>query len=143
VNDVISENLSSTKRGKPDNITIVENFDSDLPDIRGDPLQLRQVFRNIIDNAFDAMSQRGKLTITTTQKNDRHVEVKFTDTGCGISKEDIENIFDPFFTKKGIGEGVGLGLSICHGIVKAHNGTIKVESEEGKGTTFIVTLPVG
>jgi two-component system NtrC family sensor kinase len=71
------------------------------------------------------------------------VEIECTDTGSGISKENMERMFDPFFTTKDVGHGVGLGLAISYGIIKEHNGTISVESEPGKGTTFIVRLPLG
>lgn len=143
LNKVISESISQAVIRKPKTIEIIKDFGTDIPKIKADRTQLKQVFTNIIDNAFDAMLKGGKLTITTEQTDENNVEVRFMDTGVGLSKEDQKNIFDPFFSKKEVGKGVGLGLSICHGIVNAHNGSIEVESEERKGTTFIVKLPVG
>jgi two-component system NtrC family sensor kinase len=70
------------------------------------------------------------------------VEVSVADTGCGIPKENLKRIFDPFFTSKGVGKGTGLGLSVSHGIVKAHGGTIEVESKVGEGSTFRIYLPL-
>ena len=89
------------------------------------------------------MDSKGKLNIYTRfDPVDRNIEVGFTDTGHGIPMENLEKIFDPFFTTKDTGHGVGLGLAISYGIIKEHNGTLSVESEVGKGTTFIVRLPV-
>ena len=108
-----------------------------------DPSQMERVFMNILINAAEAMAGSGLLTITTGyEPADECVEVSFTDTGHGIAKEEIEQIFDPFFTTKEVGRGTGLGLAISYGIVKEHKGTILVESEVGRGTTFIVRLPL-
>jgi two-component system NtrC family sensor kinase len=125
------------------NITIVRNFDESLPMIVIDPSQIERVFMNLIINAAEAMSEGGTLSLTTCfGLNEKFIEVEVKDTGHGISIEDMDRIFNPFFTTKDVGHGVGLGLAISYGIVKEHNGEISVESEVGKGSTFIVSLPV-
>ncbi|MCK4758316.1 MAG: PAS domain S-box protein, partial [Thermoplasmata archaeon] len=126
--NVLSDSISSLEKTKPKNIKIIKDFEKEIPKIKADHAQLRQAFTNLIDNAYDAMSEGGELTITANLKDESLVEVKFTDNGIGISMEDLEHVFDPFFTKKGVGDGVGLGLSICHGVIEAHKGTIRVES---------------
>jgi PAS domain S-box-containing protein len=143
LNSIGSKSLSSFETDRLREVRTVMELQPDLPNIKGDPEQLRQVFNNLVDNAFAAMPEGGRLTLTTAQVNDKFVEARIKDTGHGIPEEDIPQVFDPFFTRKDVGDGVGLGLSICHGIVKAHNGTIDVESETGKGTTFVIRLPVG
>ena len=112
-----------------------------LPTIHSDRGQLQQLFLNLINNAFEAMKKGGNLEITLKDRGPEHVEVKIKDDGIGIAQKDIEHIFEPFYTTKK-GKGTGLGLSISYGIVKKLRGTIYVESELGKGTTFTVTLPV-
>lgn len=98
---------------------------------------------NIIINAAEAMEGEGELILSTRSGYDQDsVFLEFKDTGPGINKENLDKIFDPFFTTKDVGHGTGLGLAISYGVVKAHKGTISVESEPGKGTTFIVRLPV-
>jgi len=103
--------------------------------------QLRQVFLNMISNARDAMPEGGTLNITTSQKNG-FVEIQISDTGVGISRENIDRIFDSFFTTKDSVKGVGLGLSVCYGFIKDHGGDIKVDSAVGEGTTFCILLPI-
>jgi two-component system NtrC family sensor kinase len=125
------------------NITIVQNLDDSLPMIVIDPSQIERVFLNLIINAAEAMNGSGTLTLTTCfGMNERNIEIEVKDTGHGISIENMEKIFNPFFTTKEIGHGVGLGLAISYGIVKEHNGEITVESEYGKGANFTVSLPV-
>ena len=102
--------------------------------------QLVQVFLNLILNAIQAMSEGGKLTISLSQDND-WVRVSVRDTGYGITSENMEKLFTPFFTTKEEVKGVGLGLAISYGIVERHRGKIEVQSEVGKGTTFTVALP--
>jgi two-component system NtrC family sensor kinase len=123
-------------------IVIHRQLDPNLPKILVDANQLNQVFINIILNAAQAMSGGGELTLTTGLDEARHqLFVRVRDTGCGIPQENIKRIFDPFFTTKEQG-GTGLGLSVSYGIIENHGGTIEVESEEGKGTTFVVILPL-
>jgi len=126
-------------------IQIQTNYDDNLPKISTDPNQLQQVFLNIIDNAIDAVGQSGQIRVETfTDKQDhKQIMVKISDNGPGISRELISKIFDPFFTTKRPDEGTGLGLSISYGIMEKLGGHIAVESEEGKGTTFIISVPQG
>jgi two-component system NtrC family sensor kinase len=125
------------------NVEIISSLDDELPLTIIDPSQIERVFINIIVNAADAMDGNGKLRLATRfDPADCYIEVEFNDSGHGIEKENLEKIFDPFFTTKDTGHGVGLGLAISFGIIKEHKGTISVESEMGKGTTFIVRLPI-
>jgi signal transduction histidine kinase len=129
---------------KVNNIKVNTHFASDLPEIMVDYFQIQQVFLNIIINAESAMLEahkHGTLTITTEWIGN-FIITSFSDDGPGIDKKNIDRIYDPFFTTKDIGKGTGLGLSICHGIVTEHNGKIYVKSKLGKGTTFIIELPV-
>jgi len=107
------------------------------------PDQIKQVFINIITNAVEAMPEGGELMVQTSESDDREsVSIVFSDTGVGISRDDLPQIFDMFYSKKPMVKGVGLGLSVSYGIVTHHGGTLEVASEEGKGTTVTVTLPV-
>jgi signal transduction histidine kinase len=106
-----------------------------------DPDQMQQVFLNLLLNARDAMPEGGKLDISVKQSNN-HMEMVFADTGDGIDADVKDKVFDPFFTTKGPTRGTGLGLSICYSIVKDHGGTIEIESEKGRGTRFIIKLPI-
>jgi len=125
------------------NIQIKDDLDPKLPMTVIDPSQIERVFMNIIINAAEAMDGKGKLDLTTKfDPVERLIEATFSDTGPGITKGNLEKIFSPFFTTKDAGHGVGLGLAISYGIVSEHKGTILVESEIGKGTTFIVRIPV-
>ena len=114
-----------------------------LPDIECLPLRLNQVFLNVLLNAAQAIDrqQRGRITIRTGA-GESEVWVEISDTGCGISADDLKRIFDPFFTTKPVGAGTGLGLSVAYGIVEEHHGRIEVSSEPGVGSTFRVTLPI-
>jgi PAS domain S-box-containing protein len=112
-----------------------------LPSIYCYPGQLKQVFMNLLLNAAHAIPERGEITITT-EVADSHIVVKVSDTGAGILPENLSRIFDPFFTTKDAGKGTGLGLSISQRIIQKHSGTIEVESQVGKGTTFTIHLPV-
>lgn len=113
----------------------------ELPNIYCIPSQLNQVILNLLINAAQAIEERGQITIRTYAENEG-VVLEIADTGKGMPAGIKSKIFDPFFTTKGIGEGTGLGLSISYGIVQAHNGTITVESTEGKGTCFKIWLPL-
>lgn len=119
-----------------------------LPKVECYAGKLNQVFMNILNNAAQAIKEdesrttRGKIILKTEPVGDTHVRVIISDNGPGIPEEVKKKIFEPFFTTKAVGEGTGLGLSIVYNIVKNHNGTIEVESEVGKGTSFIITLPV-
>jgi signal transduction histidine kinase len=113
----------------------------DLPPIHGNRDQLLQVLINLVMNAVAAMRANGTLAIHAAMMPERGVRIAVADTGSGIPAEHLSEIFDPFFTTKPEGEGTGLGLSIVHGIVESHGGTIQVESEVGKGTTFSLNFP--
>jgi two-component system NtrC family sensor kinase len=144
VNTVVEECVSLLEN-QPifHNIQIEKLFAEDLPMTVIDPGQIERVFMNILVNAAEAMDGSGLLTlITSFDPVHKCIELEFTDTGHGISEQDLENIFDPFFTTKEVGKGTGLGLAISYGIVKEHKGSILVESEVGQGTTFVVRLPV-
>jgi K+-sensing histidine kinase KdpD len=119
------------------------NITPNLPKVKCDFKQIQQVLLNLMYNASEAMPNGGTLAITATKANGAQalLEVAISDTGCGISEKDMEHIFEPFFTTKEEGKGVGLGLSVVYGIIARHNGTIAVESEPGKGSTFKVWLP--
>jgi two-component system NtrC family sensor kinase len=125
------------------NITIGKAYASDLPKIVADESQLQQVFMNIIVNAAEAMDGKGKLTLGTSINTDRtHIEIEISDTGHGIKEEDKKRLFEPFFSTKEVGKGTGLGLAISYSIIQKHQGTIEVESQEGKGSAFTIKLPV-
>ena len=104
-------------------------------------MQKNLSFMNILDNACYSIKTTGIVYIRL-QKKENSVIIEFEDTGCGMKKEHIEKIFDPFYTTKPVGEGSGLGMSIGYKVIQNHNGTIDVESVEGKGTKFIIQLPV-
>lgn len=112
----------------------------EIPPVRCLASQLNQVFMNLLVNAAHAIAEQGLITIRTRRVEDE-VWVEIGDTGCGISPENLNRIFDPFFTTKPVGKGTGLGLSLAYGIIQKHQGSIEVESEVGKGTTFRVRLP--
>lgn len=142
VNQVIEDTLGLVGHQLTmNNITIIKELEPNLKEISGNGNQLQQVFTNIIINAQQAMSNKGELRIGTRNK-DGSIEIEFTDTGCGIRGENLKNIFDPFFTTKKDWRGTGLGLSISYKIIQDHKGIISVQSEVGKGTIFIITLPV-
>jgi two-component system NtrC family sensor kinase len=124
------------------NIKINKNLNDNLPKIWVDINQIKQVFMNIILNAAEAMPEGGALNISTSlMANNGLINISFVDTGCGISKENLSKLFDPFFSTKE-SKGTGLGLALSYGIVKKHNGSIEVDSEVGMGSTFIVKLPI-
>jgi len=104
--------------------------------------QINQVFMNLFVNASHAMEgSQGVLSIKTEQQ-DAHIVVTISDTGHGIKPEHLNHIFEPFFTTKAVGQGTGLGMSICYDIIKKHGGEIEVKSTVGMGTTFTITLPI-
>ncbi len=126
------------------NITVVTNLEKNLPSIRLEKGQLQQVFLNMMSNAEAAIKEinnSGTITITTQRVNN-HVNIMFSDNGCGIKKQIMPRIFDPFFTTKEIGKGTGLGLSICYSIIVKHGGKISVKSQVNEGTTFTIRMPM-
>ena len=112
-----------------------------LPKTIGNGGKLQQVFMNLFLNAKDAMPEGGRLTLKTCVQ-DSELVVKVSDTGVGISKDEVKRIYDPFFTTKSIGKGTGLGLAVSYGIIQEHSGRIAVESQPGEGTTFSLYFPV-
>jgi len=123
-------------------INLDVEVDESLPMISGSESELQQVFINLLINAEQATSAGGKVLIKTSQQDDNYIQISFLDTGEGIAKENLEHIFDAFFTTKPPGKGTGLGLSICYRIIKDHKGDIKVESIVDGGSVFIIRLPV-
>ena len=124
-------------------IEVVTNFTENIPVVFGDPSELRQVFMNLIINACHALKDGGLVEISTNRSDDdQEVYVRIRDTGCGIARNVIDRIWDPFFTTKEAGKGLGLGLALTYNIVKRHGGDIRVESTVGTGSLFTVILPV-
>lgn len=113
----------------------------DFGDIEGYPGEMNQVFLNLLVNASHAIDENGNINIKTRKLEDK-IHISIEDNGCGINKDHINKIFDPFFTTKDVNKGSGLGLSITHGIIKKHNGTIEASSELGKGTRFDICFPL-
>lgn len=118
--------------------TIIES--GELPKIETDKDMMKRVFVNLAVNGMQAMKEKGGPLKISTKKSDDCIEVSFRDTGTGIKKETMKKIFTPFFTTKA--QGMGVGLAICKRFVELHNGIIEVETEEGKGSTFTVRLPI-
>jgi PAS domain S-box-containing protein len=142
VNTILDEILLLVGKQLQENtIRISSSFADNLGEVYASRNQLRQVFLNIITNARDAMPDGGTLTVTTYQKREK-VYIEIADTGIGIREENIDKIFDAFFTTKDSVKDVGLGLSVCYGFVKEHGGDIRVSSEWGSGTTFTISLPI-
>ncbi len=144
VNDILRRTLSLLQnQALFQNIRITGAFSPSLPRAMMDSSQIQQVFTNIILNAAEAMAGEGELIVASrVAAGGDSIEIEFTDSGCGIPRENLEKIFDPFFTTKEVGRGTGLGLAVSYGIIASHKGTIEVKSEPGKGTTFIVRLPL-
>ncbi len=142
INDAIRRTIRLLGNQKAfQQINVVEDLAGDLPEIDGDVNQIQQVLLNLSLNACEAMPDGGTLLIGTSTRNGR-VLVQVTDTGCGIKKEHLDQIYEPFFSTKPVGKGTGLGLSVSYGIIQQHGGNLEVESEEGKGTTFTISLPL-
>jgi len=153
---IIKESLKLIRSSIPTSIDIHRNIPADVDTILADPTQINQVLINLCTNANHAMPDGGIIDVTlknvvlneniTGQYPDlhpgRYVNLTVSDTGHGIPKEDIDRIFDPYFTTKEVGKGTGMGLAVIHSIVKEHNGIMTVKSELGKGTTFTIFFPV-
>jgi two-component system NtrC family sensor kinase len=133
--------LMMERQMRESNIRVALDFDHQIPEVMASTNQMRQVMLNMFKNAKEAMPSGGTLTVRTARE-DQKVSVHIQDTGVGIPEEIQNKIFEAFFTTKQKVKGVGLGLSVCYGIIKDHGGEIRVESEEGKGTTFIISLPI-
>jgi len=140
INEGIDSTLLMLRNQLKNRIEVVKNFGS-LPQLLCYPGKLNQVFMNILNNAGQSIEETGTIQVSTSyQKNTIQVSIK--DSGKGMSEKVTEHIFEPFYTTKDVGKGTGLGLSISYGIIQEHDGNIVVKSKEGKGTEFIITLPV-
>jgi two-component system NtrC family sensor kinase len=144
INEILEETLEFLQNeARYRSIGIQAHYTPDLPLTTTDPTQLQQVFLNIMNNAIDAIGKGGEIIMRTRNLAKNHeLSVEISDNGPGMSKEVLQRIFDPFFTTKEVGQGTGLGLSITYSIVEKLGGRILVASEEGKGTTFTIYLPV-
>jgi len=125
----------------PSNIGIVRRYCAEAPHVLVDKTQLEEVFLNLINNAIDAIEDRGTITIATAFSPDDCVRIDIEDTGAGMNKDHLQKIFDPFFTTKEAGKGTGLGLSISYAIIRDMGGEISAASTLGKGSVFSITLP--
>lgn len=143
---VIEETLSLVERQfSLRNTYVIRQFEHELPMITIDSAQIKQVFINVLLNAVEAMPDGGTVTISAARVKGREgkdfLRITFRDTGCGVSKEELSNVFDPFFSTKKKTGGTGLGLSVSKGIIEKHNGYIDIESTVGEGTFVIIDLP--
>ena len=147
LHSVIDESLYMLdKQLKSRGIKVVREFAASLPKVYCNPFQFEQVFINMATNARDAIEMKkepeGKITIRTKLLSDNMIEVQYEDNGCGIPEHVRSKVFNPFFTTKEVGKGMGLGLSISYGILSRVNASILVESTQGKGTIFTIKIPV-
>jgi PAS domain S-box-containing protein len=153
---VVVESLKLSRASIPTSIEIRQNIANDVDDVLGDPTQIHQIMINLCTNAAHAMENDGgilEVTLENTEIDEDtasqypelnpgpHVHLGVSDTGDGIKPEVVGRVFDPYFTTKDVGKGTGMGLAVVHGIVKSHHGSILVESEPGKGTTFKILFP--
>lgn len=142
INNLIKETVDLIlSDAKNKNIEVKKLLDPNSPEIVTDVLKLQQVIFNILTNAIDAIESRGTITVATGMQDNR-INFTISDTGRGIDERNLAKIFDPFFTTKSNGQGAGLGLSICYGILQELNGDIDVKSSVGKGTVITVSIPV-
>lgn len=146
LNEVVTDTLNILRRPlekrAKQGLRLTVNLFSGLPTVPGDEAQLKQVLLNILVNSMDALEGEGEITITTHPENDNTVNLSVEDTGCGIPPENMDKLFNPFFTTKPVGKGPGIGLAACYSIVREHHGVIEVASEVGLGTHFTVKLPL-
>ena len=142
LNEVVDEVIGLTsQKTRYANVHIETVLNPDLPSIHASPSELQQVLLNLVNNAIDAIERPGGTVTVTTRSVGDEVVLEVQDTGKGIPEANLGRIFDPFFTTKPVGQGTGLGLPICYGIVEKMGGRITVESEIEKGTTFTVFMP--
>jgi signal transduction histidine kinase len=141
INDIVIESILLTKKQAAfKDVTIRHQLAKDIPVICVDKGQLQQALINLLLNAIEASGSRGEVVATTCLHQDEEVEISISDTGKGISEDELNNIFDPFFTTKE--SGTGLGLAITHGIIEQHGGTIDVKSKPDRGTVFNIRIPL-
>ena len=144
IHELLNECIKSAKERFSDgSVSVYKKIDSIKKDfIESDPLQIGELFNNILNNAFEALSdKKGKIIIAAKKDGKGNIKIIFSDTGDGIEQEDLKKVFEPFFTKKS--KGTGLGLTVCYQVVSLHGGKIEIESKKGKGTTFKIILPMG
>ncbi len=141
LNQVVENAIVILKPKYKKKAKVLKDFDSNIAPIKCLPGQLNQALVNLIGNACDAIDFKGTINVKTKEVDDNNVEISIRDNGKGMSEDTVKKIFDPFFTTKEVGKGTGLGLAITYGIIEKHNGSITVESEEGKGTEFVITIP--
>jgi len=139
INDCIENALLIARNTLKYKVEVLKRLD-DVPLIRCTASQINQVLLNLFTNAAQAIKTQGYLLIKTWADTD-NVYISVQDTGSGITPENLAKIFDPFFTTKPVGQGTGLGLSISFKIIQQHGGSIRVASEVGKGTRFVIALP--
>ena len=139
IHEGLEDTLTLINHQIKNRIEVIKNY-GQLQKISCYPGKLNQVFLNLLNNAHQAIAGKGTISITTSS-DESNVYIEIKDTGSGIPRENLSQVFDPGFTTKGVGVGTGLGLSICYQIITDHKGEIKVESREGKGTTFTIVLP--
>jgi signal transduction histidine kinase len=140
VHDGIRSSIMLISHEIKDRIEIIEQY-NEIPEIECYPNLLNQVIMNLLVNAYQSIEGKGSITVKTSVINNM-LNIEILDTGKGIEEADLNKIFDPGYTTKGVGVGTGLGLSICYRIIKKHHGIIKVDSEVGKGTKFTVEIPL-
>ncbi len=150
LNMVVNDTLKLLRhklKAKDPRLHLHVELDSALPGVLGDEPQLKQVLLNLLINASDAIDagstvdRAGDIHVRTFRASPERVGLEVADTGCGIPDANFDKLFEPFYTTKPVGKGIGIGLSTCYSIVKEHNGEITVRSELGKGARFLVTLP--
>ncbi len=143
INNLLQEAIN--RISAPAGVEVISRLDNTLPSIQADPNHLKPVFENLIRNAIQAMSPpygttKGRLVVKSALAEPGWVAVSFVDTGVGIPKENLEKVFEPLFTTRA--KGIGLGLALAKSLIEGHGGTLKVESEEGRGSAFVITLPI-
>jgi signal transduction histidine kinase len=144
LNDVLEQAVEGTEHERAEDTRVELALDPALPQVTGDADGIKQVFVNILCNAYQSVAEQGGGTVTaTTSTSDGGVLVEIADTGPGIPDEALPRVFDPFFTTKGVGKGTGLGLSVAHGIVVAHGGRIWADNRPRSGARLSVWLPLG
>ena len=141
IEEIIAYTISITKQqAESQGVTVKTIMEGPLPPIECDEKQLKQVFINLIKNAIEAMPDGGRIKINSKVLKEHKINISIQDEGCGIDDEDILNLGEPFYTTKK--DGTGLGLMISSQIINDHNGSMKFESNYGKGTNVLVTLPI-
>jgi signal transduction histidine kinase len=141
LSEMIDSSLVLLRNHYKDRIEIIKSYDPDISYVECYPGQLSQVLMNILSNAIQAIDGQGTITVKT-ELSGKEAKITISDTGKGIPNDELDNIFDPFYTTKEVGEGTGLGLSISYGIIQEHNGRIDVESKMGVGTSFKIFIPI-